>query len=48
MDPDEIERREEGIRARGEEAIGDLAQALLENPVFNQALRPPSAPASAR
>jgi CRP-like cAMP-binding protein len=27
-----------GIRARGEEAIGDLAQALLENPVFNQAL----------
>jgi uncharacterized Ntn-hydrolase superfamily protein len=26
------------IRGRGEEAIGDLAQALLENPVFNQAL----------
>ena len=27
-----------GFRARGEEAIGDLAQALLENPVFSQAL----------
>jgi chromosome segregation ATPase len=27
-----------GIRTRGEEAIGDLAQALLENPVFNQAV----------
>lgn len=28
----------EGIRARGEEAVGDLAQALLENPLFSQAL----------
>jgi chromosome segregation ATPase len=27
-----------GFRARGEEALGDLAQALLENPIFNQAL----------
>ena len=27
-----------GLRARGEEAIGELAQALLENPVFNEAL----------
>ena len=27
-----------GIRARGEEAIGELAQALLENPVFNSAI----------
>jgi predicted transcriptional regulator len=27
-----------GIRARGEEAVGELAQALLENPVFNSAL----------
>jgi chromosome segregation ATPase len=26
------------IRARGEEALGDLAQALLENPLFTQAL----------
>jgi chromosome segregation ATPase len=26
------------IRARGEEAVGELAQALLENPVFNSAL----------
>ena len=29
---------EESIRARGEQAVGDLAQALLENPVFNGAL----------
>ena len=27
-----------GFRSRGEEALGDLAQALLENPVFNGAL----------
>ena len=27
-----------GLRARGEEAVGDLAQALLENPLFSQAL----------
>ena len=27
-----------GFRARGEEALGDLAQALLENPLFNQAV----------
>jgi hypothetical protein len=27
-----------GLRARGEDALGDLAQALLENPVFSQAL----------
>ena len=26
------------MSARGEEAIGDLAQVLLENPVLNQAL----------
>jgi TolA-binding protein len=26
------------VSARGEEAIGDLAQVLLENPVLNQAL----------
>jgi chromosome segregation ATPase len=32
-DPDE-----ESIRARGEQAVGDLAQALLENPMFNGAL----------
>jgi chromosome segregation ATPase len=34
---DESERAE-GIRARGEEALGDLAQALLENPIFSHAL----------
>lgn len=28
----------EGLRARGEEALGELAEALLENPVFNSAL----------
>ena len=27
-----------GIRARGEEAEGELAQALVENPLFNTAL----------
>ncbi|MBA2522477.1 MAG: hypothetical protein H0V25_04010 [Solirubrobacterales bacterium] len=27
-----------GLRGRGEEAVGDLAQALLENPLFSQAL----------
>jgi len=27
-----------GFRARGEEAVGELAQALLENPLFSQAL----------
>jgi hypothetical protein len=26
------------IRTRGEEAVGELAQALLENPLFNTAL----------
>ena len=28
----------EGFRARGEQAIGDLAQALLDNPMFSNAL----------
>lgn len=28
----------EGIRAKSEEAVGDLAQALLQNPLFSQAL----------
>ena len=27
-----------GIRAKGEEAMGELAQALVENPIFNSAL----------
>ena len=30
--------RPEGVRARGEEALGDLAQALLDNPLFSQAM----------
>jgi len=30
--------REEGVRARGEEALSDLAQALLDNPIFSQAV----------
>ena len=31
-------RRDEGIRSRGEEALSDLAQALLDNPIFGQAV----------
>jgi hypothetical protein len=27
-----------GMRAKGEEALGDLAQALLDNPVFSEAV----------
>jgi chromosome segregation ATPase len=30
--------RGEGIRARGEVALSDLAQALLDNPIFGQAV----------
>ena len=38
-DVDDAERAERSsMRARGEEAIGDLAQALLDNPVFSQAM----------
>jgi chromosome segregation ATPase len=37
-EPGGEEARRGGIRARGEEALGDLAQALLDNPVFGQAL----------
>ncbi|UJA20715.1 hypothetical protein HJD18_11180 [Thermoleophilia bacterium SCSIO 60948] len=32
------EDRQAGFRARGEEALGDLATALLENPLFSGAL----------
>jgi chromosome segregation ATPase len=37
---DELSEREDrgGIRAKGEDALGDLAEALLDNPVFSQAL----------
>jgi hypothetical protein len=45
LDRDEQQTRKDivsagpgGFRAKGEEAIGDLAQALLENPLFSQAL----------
>jgi chromosome segregation ATPase len=34
---DESDQRA-GFRLRGEEALGDLAQALLDNPLLNQAL----------
>jgi chromosome segregation ATPase len=33
---EEVER---GMRARGEEAVADLAQALIDNPVFGSALK---------
>ncbi|MFN8161764.1 MAG: hypothetical protein U0R52_12060 [Solirubrobacterales bacterium] len=29
---------DEGLRARGEQAVSDLAQTLLDNPVFSQAV----------
>lgn len=32
------EEQESGVRSRGEEAIGELAQALVENPVVSGAL----------
>src|SRR5437867_2792855 len=32
------EQESSGLRARGEEALGDLAEALLDNPIFHQAL----------
>jgi CRP-like cAMP-binding protein len=34
----ESEHPNSSIRARGEEAVGELAQALLENPLLNTAL----------
>jgi TolA-binding protein len=34
----EEESRQEGLRSRGGDAVGDLANALLENPLFEQAL----------
>ena len=34
----ETEHPNSSIRARGEEAVGELAQALLENPLLNTAL----------
>lgn len=32
------EHEETGFKARGEEALGELAQALLENPLFSRAV----------
>jgi septal ring factor EnvC (AmiA/AmiB activator) len=32
------ESPQEGIRSRGSDAVGDLANALLDNPLFSQAL----------
>jgi hypothetical protein len=34
----EQESDQEGLRARGSDAVGDLANTLLENPLFEQAL----------
>lgn len=38
MDADEDRGLRDKISSSGEEAIGNLAQALLENPVFNRGL----------
>jgi hypothetical protein len=38
MEPDPNDEDRSGIRARGEEAVGELAQALIENPLFSSAL----------
>ena len=38
FDMSETEPPNSSIRARGEEAVGELAQALLENPLLNTAL----------
>jgi hypothetical protein len=35
---DDDQQGRSGIRARSEEAIAELAQTLLENPIFSQAL----------
>ena len=35
---DEPQQRPEGFRSRGEDAVNDLAGALLDNPLFSQAL----------
>jgi chromosome segregation ATPase len=32
------EQEQSGFKARGEEALGELAQALLENPLFSRAV----------
>lgn len=34
----QLDEDRSGLRARGEEAVGELAQALIENPLFNTAL----------
>jgi chromosome segregation ATPase len=34
----DAERDAGGLRGRGEEALGDLAEALLDNPLFGQAI----------
>jgi hypothetical protein len=34
----EEESRQEGLRSRGTDAVGELANTLLENPLFEQAL----------
>lgn len=37
-DPTEADGLRDRVQNAGEQAVGDLAQALLENPVFGQAL----------
>jgi hypothetical protein len=36
--PEEEQIRDEGLRSRSTDAVGDLANALLDNPLFSQAL----------
>lgn len=38
MDWTIMSENDTGLRAKGEEALGELAQAVLENPLFSQAM----------
>lgn len=38
FDQEQAEGLRERVQSKGEQAVNDVAQALLENPLFNQAL----------